>query len=132
MRNTARMRYTRDHQWLFRKGKTVLLGITDYGQQWLSDVINVELPEPDEHHHYEAGDDICVVESLKTAHDCRTPIAGHIVSINTHLLSNPESINADPYGEGWIVEMQPDDMSDIDELMSLDEYEALVPDEEEE
>ena len=131
MTDPTELRFASSHEWAKVKGESVVVGVSEYAQQHLSDVVHVELPEPDDH-HYEAEEDMCVVESLKTASDCHAPVSGTITAINTDLLSRPEVINEDPYGEGWIVEMAPDKMSDIENLMDVYEYEAGLPEEEEE
>lgn len=130
MSDTADMRFTHTHEWVLPKGDTVRVGLSDFAQHQLADIISVELPEPDDH-HYDTDEEICVVESLNSAQDLRAPISGIIVAINSALLSCPELINSDAYGDGWIVELQPDDMTDIDGLMDLYEYEASLPDEDE-
>lgn len=125
------MRYTRTHEWAEIKRDTIVVGITDYAQAHMSDVVNIELPEPDEH-HYEANEEFCVISSLRNSRGCLAPVAGTIVKINTELLSRPEIINNDPYGQGWLIEMKPDNMDDAEELMDADDYEASLPEDEEE
>lgn len=126
-------RFSHTHAWVVPKedGATILVGISDYLQHHLSDIINVDLPEPDDH-HYEAEEDVCLIESLKTTTDLHTPVSGIITAINTNLLSSPEIINDDPYGAGWIVEMKPDNIADIEALCDADEYELSLPEEDEE
>ncbi len=130
MSDTADMRFTHTHEWVLLQEDTVRVGLSDHAQHQLADIIAVELPEPDDH-HYDVDEEVCVVESLNSAQDLRSPISGVIVAINTDLLGSPELINSDPYGEGWIVEMKPDDMSDLEGLMDLYEYEAGLPEEDE-
>lgn len=131
MDDVTDLKFTGTHEWVRRKGSKIVVGITEYAQQRMSDITNVELPEPDDH-HYEADEDMCVIESLRMATDCHAPVSGRIVAINTDLLAKPEIINSDPYGEGWLVEMAPDNADDIDSLMDSYEYEAGLPEEEEE
>jgi len=125
----TRLKYTRTHEWVHVKGKKIIIGITDFGQQQLSDITSVDLPEPDDH-HYEAGEEIGVIESAKTSADFHAPVSGTITATNTELLSNPELINSDPYGRGWILEMAPDSMAEISGLMDIDEYEGSLPEDE--
>ncbi len=125
------LKFTRSHEWVRVKGKKIVVGITDYAQAQLSDIIGVELPEPDDT-RYAAGDDLGVVESTRTTADFHVPINGVVVASNARLLSEPELINSDPYGDGWLVEMKPDSMADIAELLDIDEYESSLPEEEEE
>ena len=131
MDDLTAMKFTRSHEWALRKADTIIVGITDFAQHKLSDITGVELPEPDEH-HYEAHEEMCVIESLKTAADCRAPVPGVITAINMSLMTRPELVNNDPYGQGWLVEMRPDNMADIDDLMDADRYEVMLPDEDEE
>ncbi|MDD4871746.1 MAG: glycine cleavage system protein GcvH [Kiritimatiellae bacterium] len=125
----TRLKYTRTHEWVHVKGKKIIVGITDVGQQLLSDITSIDLPEPDEH-HYEAGEEIGVIESVKTSADFHAPVSGTIIATNTELLSRPELINSDPFGRGWIVEMAPDSMAELNSLMDIDEYEGSLPEEE--
>jgi glycine cleavage system H protein len=131
MTDTSDLMFTRTHEWIRIKGKNIVVGITDFMQNRLSDITGVDLPEPDEH-HYEPGEDVCLIESLKAACECHAPVSGMVVGINTELLVRPELINADPYGIGWIFEMKPDNLLDVRELCDLYEYEAGLPEEEEE
>jgi glycine cleavage system H protein len=130
MRDPSELKYTRTHEWACLKGNRIVVGITDYAQAHLADIVNVEMPEPDDH-HYDAGEECCVIGSLKTSRACLMPVSGTIVAINTELLSRPEVINSDPYGEGWLVEIKPDSREEIRDLMDVDEYEASLPEEEE-
>ncbi|OGV60499.1 MAG: glycine cleavage system protein H [Lentisphaerae bacterium RIFOXYC12_FULL_60_16] len=132
MSDPSELKYTSSHEWVRVEGKTIIVGITDYAQALLADITNIELPEPDEHHHYEKREDVCVIESLRTSHDMRAPVAGTITEINTELLSNPEIVNEDPYGEGWLIRMKPDDMRHVERLMDIYRYEENLPEEEEE
>jgi len=125
------LRFTRTHEWVRTKGNTIVVGITDYAQQQLPDVTSVELPEPDDH-HYETDEDFCMITSINATSDFRVPVSGTIHAINTQLLSNPELVNSDPYRDGWLVEMTPDNMVDVDHLMDIDEYESGLPEEDEE
>ncbi len=126
-------RFSQTHAWVVRQedGETIRVGISDYLQHHLSDIINVDLPEPDDH-HYEAEEDVCLIESLKATTDLHAPVSGTICAINTKLLSAPEIINEDPYGAGWMVEMKPDNIADIEELVDPDEYELTLPEDDEE
>lgn len=131
MRDPSDMRFTETHEWVWVKGATILVGLTDFGQQRYPDVTHVELPEPEEQ-HYEQGEEIAVIESLQASGDLHAPVSGRVVAVNNELLSKPELISQDPYGRGWIVEMKPDRMEDVDKLMDYDEYESGLPEEPEE
>ena len=116
--------YTNDHEWLRREGDgTVTIGITEHAANALGDLVYVELP--DEGQDVEAGGEMAVVESVKAASDVYAPVAGSVVAVNEDLADDPEKINADPYGDGWIVRMQADNI-DEGELMSPDAYQQLL------
>ena len=118
------LRYTNEHEWLRQEEDgSVTIGITDHAQTALGDLVYVELPEVGQ--DVEAGGEMAVVESVKAASDVYAPIGGEITAINEDLSDDPEKINADPYGDGWIVRMQP---SGDGETMSPDEYQAFLDD----
>ena len=117
------LKYTNDHEWIRREDDgSVTVGITDHAQAALGDLVYVELPEIDQ--EVDAGGDMAVVESVKAASDVYAPIGGTVVAVNEELADDPERINSDPYGEGWIVRLKPS--GDDGELMSPDEYQALL------
>lgn len=120
--------YTSEHEWLRREEDgTVTVGITDHAQAALGDLVYVELPELEV--DVESGGDMAVVESVKAASDVYAPIDGKVVAVNEALADDPERINADPYGEGWIVRLEP--RGDIDEgdLLDPDAYQQLLDEE---
>jgi glycine cleavage system H protein len=117
--------YTKDHEWLRREDDgSVTIGITDHAQAALGDLVYVELPE--EGQEVEDGGEMAVVESVKAASDVYAPIGGTVVAVNADLADDPERINADPYGDGWIVRMEPAGDIDESELMSPDDYQQLL------
>ena len=117
--------YTNDHEWLRREEDgSVSIGITDHAQSALGDLVYVELPEVGLDID-EAGE-MAVVESVKAASDVYAPIAGSIVAVNEALADDPEKINTDPYGDGWIVRVQPSDAIDESALMSPDDYQTFL------
>lgn len=117
--------YTRDHEWLRREDDgSVTIGITDHAQSALGDLVYVELPEVEQQVD-EAGE-MAVVESVKAASDVYAPISGEIRQVNDELADDPEKINTDPYGDGWIVRMQPSDGVDESALMSPDDYQEFL------
>jgi len=121
--------YTSEHEWLRREDDgSVSVGVTDHAQSALGDLVYVELPEVGQ--EVEEGGDMAVVESVKAASDVYAPIAGTVTAVNEELADNPETINSDPYGEGWIVRLQPAGDFDEDALLSPDAYQALLDDEE--
>ena len=121
--------YTNEHEWIRREDDgTVSIGVTDHAQSALGDLVYVELPEVGQ--DVEEGGDMAVVESVKAASDVYSPIAGTVTAVNEELADTPETINSDPYGDGWIVKVKPS--GDIDEgaLMTPDAYQALLDEEE--
>jgi glycine cleavage system H protein len=117
--------YTSEHEWLRREDDgSVTVGITDHAQSALGDLVYVELPEIDQ--ELSAEGEMAVVESVKAASDVYAPIAGTVVGVNHDLADDPEKINADPYGEGWIVRIVPEGGFDDSDLLSPDEYQSLL------
>ncbi len=117
--------YTKEHEWLRREEDgSVTIGVTDHAQAALGDMVYVELPEVDL--EVDENGEMAVVESVKAASDVYAPIAGTVVAVNEVLADEPETVNSDPYGEGWIVRMQPS--GDVEGLMSPDEYQQLLDD----
>ena len=107
--------YTKTHEWLTAEGKTVTIGITDFAQAQLGDVVFLELPNPGR--KLEAGESFGVVESVKAASDLYSPVSGRVSAVNDKLAGKPELINSDPYGDGWILKLElagelPKDMLD--------------------
>ena len=117
--------FTKDHEWLRREADGgVTIGITEHAATALGDLVYVELPEVDQ--DVDAGGEMAVVESVKAASDVYAPVAGRVAAVNEELGDDPEKINADPYGDGWIVRMELTDGLDESELMSPDAYQALL------
>lgn len=117
--------YTNDHEWLRREDDgSVTVGITDHAATALGDLVYVELPEVEQ--DVESGGEMAVVESVKAASDVYAPIAGTVADINDELADDPEKINNDPYGEGWIVRLTPSEAFDESELLTPDAYQQLL------
>ena len=120
--------YTKSHEWIsVEEDNTVRIGITDHAQSALGDLVFVELPEVDT--QFAQGDACAVVESVKAASDIYSPVSGEIKAINDALEDDPELINNDPYGDGWLFKIQLDDDSELDDLMNDEAY-AEAQDEE--
>jgi glycine cleavage system H protein len=116
------LRYTTSHEWVrAMEDGTVVIGITDHAQDALGDLVYVETPE--EGNHYSAGDACAVVESVKAASDIYCPIAGVVTEVNEALVDSPELVNEQPYEDGWIMRLQPDNADDIEELLDSEAYE---------
>ena len=117
--------FTKDHEWLRREDDgSVTIGITDFAQAALGDLVYVELPEID--HEVEEGGEMAVVESVKAASDVYAPIAGKVIAVNDNLADDPEMINSDAFGDGWIVRIQLSDGLDESALMSPGDYQQFI------
>ncbi len=116
----AELLYAETHEWVRQEDGLVVIGITDHAQAELGDLVFVELPEIDS--EVTEGDAVCVVESVKAASDIYTPIAGEIVEVNEELADEPELVNNDAYGEGWLFKIKPEDETILESLMSADAY----------
>ncbi|KAB1187741.1 MULTISPECIES: glycine cleavage system protein GcvH [Haloferax] len=113
-------KYLESHEWTTTDGDTVRVGISDFAQDELGDVVFVELPaEGDE---VAAGDEFGVVESIKAVSDLYAPISGTVAAVNEDLFDAPELVNDDPYGDGWMLELEPSDTDEFDDLLSPEEY----------
>jgi glycine cleavage system H protein len=118
------LRYSSDHEWLSRDGSRVRIGITDYAQDSLGDVVFVQLPTVGE--PFAAGDTIGEVESTKSVSDIYAPVSGSVVAVNDALVDSPQLLNEDPYGEGWICEIELSDASQVDGLLDAAAYGGLI------
>jgi glycine cleavage system H protein len=118
------IRYTKDHEWVRQDGDIVVIGITDYAQSQLGDVVYVELPELGR--QVEQGKEAAVVESAKAASEVYAPVSGEIVAINDAIVADPAKVNADAMGEGWFVKIKLADARQLDGLMDEAAYAALV------
>jgi glycine cleavage system H protein len=118
------LRYSTDHEWARTVGDRVRVGITDYAQDALGDVVFVELPS--EGKVVKAGDVLGEVESTKSVSEIYAPVAGEVVAANSALAEAPEQLNADPYGEGWICEITPSDPASVDALLDWSGYQQLI------
>jgi glycine cleavage system H protein len=122
--NPKNLRYTKDHEWARRDGGAVVVGITAHAQEALGDVVYVELPKLGD--TVTAGSPFGVVESTKAVSELFAPISGKVTKVNTALSDEPSNINSDPYGAGWIVEVEPSDPGQLDGLMDADAYGELL------
>jgi len=113
-------KYTETDEWAKLEDKGVRVGITDYAQKELHDIVGVDLPETGT--HVNKGDELAVVESVKATSDVYSPVSGEVVEVNERLYEEPELLNKDPYGEGWLVIIKPDDPGELDSLLSPEEY----------
>jgi glycine cleavage system H protein len=118
------LRYTREHEWARRKGTAVVVGITEYAQDQLGDVVYLELPEVGA--AVKRGEPFGVVESTKAVSELFAPVSGTVAEVNAPLKDAPETLNADPYGEGWLIAVEPSTPRELDELMDPKAYQAFV------
>ncbi|MEZ5142693.1 MAG: glycine cleavage system protein GcvH [Acidimicrobiales bacterium] len=118
------LRYSADHEWARLEDGRIRIGITDYAQDALGDVVYVEVPEVGT--AVAAHDKMSEVESTKSVSDIFAPVAGTIVEVNADLADAPERLNDDPYGEGWICVIEPSSAAELDELLDADAYRALI------
>lgn len=118
------VKYTNEHEWVRIEGDEAYVGITDYAQTQLGDIIFVDIPNEGE--TLEKGEIFGSIEVVKTVSDLFLPIGGEILEVNPALEENPELVNKDPYGEGWIVKIKPTDFSEADELLDAEAYKQLI------
>ena len=122
------LRYTREDEWVRLEGERVVLGVTDYAQQQLGDVVFVELPAVGA--TVERGEPFGVVESVKAVADLFGPVSGRVVEVNTTLADQPELVNQDCYGDGWMLVLEPDDPAEVEALLVASDYRQHVKDRE--
>ena len=125
----SKAQYANRHEWAHVEGDVVVIGVSDYAQHLLSDVVYVELPEVGD--TLTKGESLGTVESVKAAEDAYTPVSGEVVEVNTELEDNPEWVNEHPYGKAWLVKVTPSDLGELDDLMDVSIYEKYVAEEEE-
>jgi len=121
--------YTRDHLWIKSEDNTVVIGITDYGQRKLRDIVHIELPSIGQ--TVEEGEVLAVVESIKASVEIHSPVTGKVVEINTKLADTPELINEEPYEAGWIAKIELTEEKNFEDFMEADEYSKYIEDLEE-
>lgn len=118
------LKYTKEHEYVREEGDVVVIGISDYAQGELGDIVFIELPEPGA--TFQAGDTFGTIEAVKAVSDLYAPIAGEIVEVNSALDNDPAAVNTDPYGAGWMIKMRPADPSARDGVMDAAAYEELL------
>jgi glycine cleavage system H protein len=123
----ADLYYSEDHEWIREEEDFLVIGVTDFAQEELGDIVFVELPEVDE--EFDKDDSFGVLESVKAVSDTFIPVSGRVIEVNEDLLDNPELINDDPYGEGWLIKIDPADDTELDELLSAEEYADFIEEE---
>jgi len=116
--------YSREHEWIRVDGDVVVVGITEFAQEELGEVVFVELPEAGQ--VFNTGDELGTIESVKAVAEVFTPVAGEVVEVNDAVVDDPELLNDDPHGEGWLVKIRFSSASDLKELMNAEKYEEYV------
>ena len=119
--------YAENHEWVKVNGNTAVVGVSDFAQSELGDVVFVELPDNGD--EFEQSEQFIVIESVKTVSDVYMPLSGRVVEVNEDLLDSPELINEDPYGDGWLVEIEFNNEEELNELMDNEEYEDYIENE---
>lgn len=120
----GKLRYTKDHEWINLNGKTALVGITDYAQSELGDIVFLEIETEGE--QLEKGEVFGTVEAVKTVSDMFMPVSGTVIEINPKLQDQPELVNKDPYGEGWLIKVEVTDPEQVNDLLDAAGYEKLL------
>lgn len=118
------LKYTNEHEWIRVEGEIAYVGITDYAQEQLGDIVFVDIPTVGE--SIEAGETFGTIEVVKTISDLFLPVSGEILEQNEALEDNPELVNKDPYGEGWLIKIKPENVSDVDGLLDAEAYKAVI------
>ena len=118
------LKYTKDHEWVKIENDILVIGITDFAQGELGDIVYVEVETLNENLNSEEV--FGTVEAVKTVSDLFMPISGEIIEYNENLIENPELINSDPYNQGWIIKVKPTELKDVDSLINFDEYKKII------
>jgi glycine cleavage system H protein len=118
------LRYTKDHEWIKINGEEAMIGITDFAQRELGDIVYVEIETVGK--ELQGGEIFGTVEAVKTVSDLYLPLTGTVTEVNPNLNTNPESVNNDPYGEGWMIKMKVGNISDLDQLLTAEAYQKLI------
>ncbi len=124
MNTPSELKYTKDHEWIKVEGDTATIGITDYAQGELGDIVFVDVDTVDE--ELNEGDVFGSVEAVKTVSDLYLPVSGTVLEVNADLEDQPELLNTDPYGKGWIIKLKVSDAADLSTLLSAEEYQEVV------
>ncbi len=124
MNTPKELKYTKDHEWIRIEGKTATVGITDFAQGELGDIVFVEIETEGE--SFEEGEFFGTIEAVKTVSDLFMPVGGRITEFNKTLESNPELVNEDPYGKGWMIKIEISDVNNLDDLLDADAYAEIA------
>ena len=124
MTNPTDLKYSKDHEWVKVERDTAIVGVTDFAQKQLTDIVFVELPEKEK--KVEKDKPMAVIESVKSVSDVFSPVTGEVIEVNESLKDNPDTINKNPYSEGWIAKIKIADSSELNGLMSAEDYEKFT------
>ena len=124
MEFSSNVKYTSEHEWIRVEGDEAYVGITDYAQEQLGDIVFVDIPTEGE--TLEQGEVFGTIEVVKTISDLFLPVAGEVLAQNEALADNPELVNTDPYGEGWLIKIKPNNLDDINGLLDAEGYKAVI------
>lgn len=124
MENPKDLKYSKEHEWVKVEGNIAIVGVTDFAQKQLTNIVFVELPENGK--MVEAGKQMAVIESVKSVSDVFSPVSGKVIEVNEKLKDNPDIINKDPYGKGWIAKVKIEDKDELNNLMTAKEYEKFI------
>jgi glycine cleavage system H protein len=124
MNTPSELKYTKDHEWIMIEGNVATIGITDFAQGELGDIVYVDVDTVDD--ELNGGDVFGSVEAVKTVSDLFLPISGKVIGFNSDLEDQPELLNSDPYGDGWIIKLEITEGADLSELLSAEEYQAII------
>ena len=124
MNTPSELKYTKDHEWVLVEGNIATIGITDFAQGELGDIVFVDVDSVDD--ELSTGDVFGSVEAVKTVSDLFLPVSGKIIEFNADLEDSPELLNSDPYGKGWIIKMEVEEGTDLSELLSAEDYQATI------
>ena len=120
----SELKYTKDHEWIRIEGETITIGITDFAQSELGDIVYVEVETVDE--TLDIEEVFGTVEAVKTVSDLFLPVSGEIIEFNEALEDEPEKVNSDPYGDGWMIKVKCSNLSQLDDLLSAEDYKAII------
>ena len=124
MKTPAELKYTKDHEWVRLEGDVAVVGITDFAQSELGDIVFVDIQTMGE--NLTKGEVFGTIEAVKTVADAYMPLSGEVIEVNEDLEGSPEEVNADPYGKGWMIKIKYSDASEIDTLLSAGQYEEII------
>ncbi len=126
--NPKEYKYTKEHEWIFAEGDIATIGITNYAQEQLGDIVSIEFPNVGK--EFSKDESLALIDSMKTTSDVYAPVSGEVLEVNTKLESQPELLNEDPYKEGWVLKLKIKNKDELEGLMSAGEYESLLMKEE--